>query len=220
MGSWGFDVSGMDRTARPGEDFFRFASGNWARTTEIPTDRSSFGAFNALRDLSEARVRRLVEGYRANDTANPEGAKVAQLYRSFMDERRVNALGARPLEPLIGRCGKRETRSRSRSRWGAPWARWAAPFSELASTTTSRIGRVRADLRQSGLGLPDRDYYLEERFAPQKGRYGFMSLRCLNSLAGSSRRSQPRPLLCSISEIARAHCPAQRVATATVRTTR
>jgi putative endopeptidase len=136
MGTWGFDVAGMDRNVRPGEDFFRFASGNWARTTQIPADRSSYGAFNVLGDLSEARVRRLVEGYRAQDATNPEGAKVAQLYRSFMDEQRVNALGARPLQPLIQQIRQAQNKEQIAQLMGARREAWAAPSLPSASTTT------------------------------------------------------------------------------------
>lgn len=206
MGSWGFDVSGMDRTARPGEDFFRFASGNWARTTEIPTDRSSFGAFNALRDLSEARVRRLVEGYRANDTANPEGAKVAQLYRSFMDERRVNALGARPLEPLIRQVRQARNKEQIAQSMGRAMGEVGGTFFRAGvNDDFKNPDEYALDLRQSGLGLPDRDYYLEERFAPQKARYELYVAQMLE-LAGWQQPAQSAKAVVVLeSEIARAH---------------
>ena len=57
FGSWGIDTAGMDRQAKPGTDFFRYVSGTWADTTQIPADRSSYGGFAILRDLSEARLR-------------------------------------------------------------------------------------------------------------------------------------------------------------------
>ena len=106
MGSWGIDTAGMDTSVRPGEDFFRYVSGTWAETTEIPSDKSSYGAFLILRDLSEARVRQLVEGYRTDDAANADRAKVATLYAGFMDQAAIEAASARcsraeitPIEP-------------------------------------------------------------------------------------------------------------------------
>jgi putative endopeptidase len=111
LGRWGFDMAGMDRSARPGQDFFRYASGNWAKSTQIPADRSSFGSFNVLGDLSEARVRQLVENYRQGDT-NVDRSKVAALYGSFMDEARVESLGAQPLSPICSRFARRRPRSR------------------------------------------------------------------------------------------------------------
>ena len=86
FGSWGIDTAGMDRQARPGTDFFRYVSGTWADTTQIPADRSSYGGFAILRDLSEARLRVLVEGYALGDPATGgDAAKIAALYRGFMD---------------------------------------------------------------------------------------------------------------------------------------
>ncbi|HEX8262332.1 MAG TPA: M13 family peptidase, partial [Allosphingosinicella sp.] len=83
-GSWGLDTAGMDRSAKPGDDFYAYANGTWAKTTQIPADRSSYGAFAVLRELSEARLKTLVEGYRPG-AAGDEG-KVAELYRGFLDE--------------------------------------------------------------------------------------------------------------------------------------
>jgi putative endopeptidase len=55
MGTWGIDTAGMDKSVKPGDDFFGFVNGNWARTTQIPADRSSYGGFAVLAELSEAR---------------------------------------------------------------------------------------------------------------------------------------------------------------------
>src|SRR5687768_16206423 len=61
LGSWGFDVGGMDATVKPGDSFFGYANGNWAKTTEIPADRASWGGFGILRDLSDQRTRAIIE---------------------------------------------------------------------------------------------------------------------------------------------------------------
>lgn len=206
MGAWGFDAAGMDRSVRPGEDFFRFASGNWARTTQIPADRSSYGAFNVLGDLSEARVRRLVEGYRAQDAANPEGAKVARLYRSFMDEKRVNALGARPLQPLIQQIRQAQNKEQIAQLMGRAMGGTGGTFFGVGVNDDSRNPEEYAlYLRQSGLGLPDRDYYLEERFAPQKARYQLYVAQMLG-LAGWQQPEQSAGAIVALeTEIARAH---------------
>src|SRR5687768_3503313 len=61
LGTRGFDSAGMDRTIKPGDNFFDYANGNWVRTTEIPADRSSWGGFGVLRDLSDQRTRAIIE---------------------------------------------------------------------------------------------------------------------------------------------------------------
>src|SRR5690606_40380458 len=90
FGEWGIDTAGMDTSVRPGEDFFAYVSGTWAENTEIPSDKSMYGSFLVLRDLSEARVRQLLEGYQLGDPAGPDNAaKLAALYQGFMDEQAV-----------------------------------------------------------------------------------------------------------------------------------
>ena len=61
-GTWGVDLDGMDRSVKPGDDFFRYVNGKWAASTQIPPDKTRFGAFDLLRDLSELRVRAIVDG--------------------------------------------------------------------------------------------------------------------------------------------------------------
>ena len=103
FGAWGIDLAGMDRSVKPGDDFFAYVNGSWARNTPIPADRSSYGAFAILRDLSEARLRQLVESYPAGDPATGgDQVKVASLYRSFMDEARTEQLDAIPLLSRVG----------------------------------------------------------------------------------------------------------------------
>ncbi len=205
MGPWGFDVSGMDRSVRPGVDFFKFASGNWARSTQIPADRSSFGSFNVLGDLSEARVRQLVENYRQDD-ANADRAKVASLYRSFMDEAGVESVGAQPLQPLLQQIRSAQTKDQLAELMGRSQGGVGASFFGIGVNDDSRDPEHYAlGLRQSGLGLPDRDYYLEERFAPQKARYQQYVAQML-SLAGWEQPEQSAAAIVALeTEIARAH---------------
>jgi len=205
LGPWGFDVSGMDRTARPGEDFFRYASGNWARSTQIPADKSSFGSFNVLGDLSEARVRQLVENYRQGDT-NADRAKVAALYGSFMDEARVESLGAQPLQPYLQQIRAAQSKEQIAELMGRSTSGIGASFFGIGVNDDSRDPeRYALNLRQSGIGLPDRDYYLEERFAPQKTRYQQYVAQMLG-LAGWEQPEQAAAKIVALeTEIARAH---------------
>src|SRR5688500_3748629 len=111
FGSWGIDLAGMDRSVKPGDDFFAYVNGTWAKTTPIPSDRSSYGAFILLRDLSEARLRKLVESYPAGDPATGgDQAKVAALYRGFMDEAAAERLDAIPLLSRIAPIYQARTR--------------------------------------------------------------------------------------------------------------
>src|SRR5262244_323241 len=94
----GIDVSGMDRSVRPQDDFFRFVNGTWADRTPIPSDMSSYGTFPMLRDEASAAVREIVEGAAGEKAAaGTMTQKVGSYYTSFMDTAHIESLGVQPL---------------------------------------------------------------------------------------------------------------------------
>ena len=111
MGTWGFDLSGRDMAAKPGDDFFKFANGAWDQRTAIPADRARFGAFDGLSELSNARSRKVIETAAATANATGETQKVGDLYKAFMDEGRIEALDAKPLAPYLAAIKAAKTRA-------------------------------------------------------------------------------------------------------------
>src|SRR6185369_5868744 len=95
-GEPGLDLTGMDRSVRPGDDFFRYANGSWLEKTAIPADRSSWGSFAILAEEADRRVVELIQGAGAAGT-DPDARKVADYYAAFMDENAIEARGAGPL---------------------------------------------------------------------------------------------------------------------------
>src|SRR5277367_2585453 len=88
----GIDFQYIDNSVRLQDDFFRHVSGKWLDTVEIPPDRARYGAFDALRDLSEKRSNEVIEALVKGDAANdPDAKKIADLYLSFMDEARAES---------------------------------------------------------------------------------------------------------------------------------
>ena len=96
LGTFGFDLTGMDRTVQPGDDFYQFANGTWAKNTQIPADKSNYGMFGALQDLSQQRTRDILDAIK-DDPNN----KAAAAYASFLDEAGVEAKGLAPIEPWL-----------------------------------------------------------------------------------------------------------------------
>ena len=173
-GTWGVDLSGMDRTVKPGDDFFRYANGTWAKTATIPPDQTSYGAFYMLDDLSEARVRGILERWAAAKDLKPgtDEAKVAALYRTFLDEAAVEKLDGKPIQPHLDAVKKAETRddiARLMALSNASFGRTI--FASYVSDDAKNPEQYALYMFQSGLGLPDREYYLQEKFQPQKERY-------------------------------------------------
>jgi putative endopeptidase len=158
LGTFGLDTAGMDPAAKPGVDFNRYANGTWENTTEIPADRSSFGMFHVLQDLSLERTRAILE-----DSAKTPGAKPGDYYASFMDEAAIEAKGVAPVklwladlasattkEELVGKAAKLQT-SGTGGLFGVGVRQDSkAPDTYIVFTA------------QSGLTLPDRDYYLKD----------------------------------------------------------
>ncbi len=164
LGSFGVDLTAMDRAVAPGDDFDRYVNGKWMERTEIPADRSSWGGFGILRDLSDQRTRALIEDVaRQQNAPGSVGEKVGIAYASFMDETAIEAKGTAPLKPYLAKIDAIAT---------------PADLATAFAVATRRgidvpIGAgVQQDLKdntiytvytgQGGLGLPDRDYYLTD----------------------------------------------------------
>ncbi|HZX79550.1 MAG TPA: M13-type metalloendopeptidase [Lysobacter sp.] len=173
LGAWGVDLAGMDRSVKPGADFFGYVNGAWAKTTQIPADKSRYGGFDMLRDLSEARVRQLVESYpQADPASGGDQAKVAALYRGFIDEAAIEKAGATPLQPALAAIRKAKTRDDVATLMGKASGGFGRSFVSVGVSDDQKDpDRYTLYVSQSGLGLGDRQMYLDAKFAPQRERY-------------------------------------------------
>jgi putative endopeptidase len=156
FGAYGFDSAGMDSSIRPGDDFYGFANGTWAKNTVIPADKSNYGAFTALQDLSQQRVRDILDAAK-----DDPGSAIGAAYASFLDEATVESRGMTPIQPWLD-----EIRGLSDRSGFALLSAHAARngVTELFYGGVSQDDR-RSDvyitgIGQSGLGMPDRDMYL------------------------------------------------------------
>jgi putative endopeptidase len=171
MGVWGFDLNARDPAARPGDDFFRFADGKGVDAMTIPPDRSRYGAFDALRELSDARSRALIESP-GTPAPGSEEAKIKALYASFMDQDRLNALGLAPLRPELKAIKAATTRAAIARLMGKGVSSfYGSLFSAYVGADAKNPDRYTVILSQGGLNLPDRDYYLTPGFAAKKAKY-------------------------------------------------
>jgi putative endopeptidase len=162
-GTWGVDLAARDLTVRPGDDFDYYAGGSWAKATPIPPDSSFAGPYQDLRRLSEARLHAIIE---TSPTSTPVGA----LYRSFMDEAGVERRGAAPLQTGLNAIDAAKDRDALAILLAKPGL-GGEPFEIYISKNPHNALKHAMGVWQTGLGLPDRDYYLLERFAPQRKAY-------------------------------------------------
>ena len=171
FGAWGFDLAGRDTSVKPGDDFNEYANGTYLRTTEIPADKSRFGPFDVLYENAQSQLKSIIETSAANP-ANENARKVGALYASFMDEAKIEQLGATPLaadlaavKAVTDHAGMARLMGESHSSFGGSLF-GIDVFEDLKNPNLNS-----AYLGQGSLGLPDRDYYLKPDFAAQREAY-------------------------------------------------
>jgi putative endopeptidase len=184
-GAWGYDSAGMDAKTKPGDDFFRYANGTWLDHAQIPADKPAVSFRLQMTDRTEARLHDMMEAsakivpHQPNDLSG----KVGAFYKAFMDEARVNALGAKPLDPLLNdvRTGKtRDAQSALMGRNNADLE--GSLFNFFIDVDLKDPKHYAVYVSQGGLGLPDRDYYLKSDFAAQKSKYEIYVAQLLHLL--------------------------------------
>ncbi len=183
---WGFDTAGMDRTVKPGADFYDFANGRAVKAIAIPPDRSSYGAFIMLRELSEQRVHAILDEGAAHVAAQPTDGlgKAAALYSAFMDEAAAEKQGAAPLKAELAQVAALKTAADFATLQGRAQSTFQGSLFAMTVQPDAKNPNVYAiQLGQAGLGLPDRDYYLAAQFADKKAKYSGFVTRML-TLAG------------------------------------
>jgi len=170
----GIDRSGMDASVRPQDDLFLAMNGTWVRDTQIPGDKSAWGTFFELRDRTDHQVRDLITGLHATDPAPGSNAqKVDDFYRAFMDEAAIDKAGLAPVAASLKDVDSVEDVGMLAGLMGHWQGVVRTPLAVDANPDLDDPGVYIADFQQSGLGLPDRDYYLkaDERFAKARTAY-------------------------------------------------
>jgi putative endopeptidase len=202
---WGFDLAGRDLAVAPGTDFFEYANGNYVKALVIPPDRSRYGTSDALAALSEERVHAVLEAAAADPAATGDRALIGNFYKAYMDEARVEALGAKPLDPDLAAIRAATTRSALAALMGRSNRSYFGSFFNTGISTDRKAPlRYAVELGQGGLGLPDRDYYLEATFAPQKAKYEAYVAQMLRAVDWPDADAQAKAIVALETEIAKA----------------
>jgi putative endopeptidase len=198
-GTFGFDTAGMDRSAKPGEDFYAYANGGWDKATAIPADRSSYSVFGVLNDRALQRTRGLIETATAsNAPAGSEARKIGDFYATFMDEAAIERRGLDPLKPELATIAAIDSTTALSAYLGST-VRADVDALNMTELHTDRLfalwvvedmndtRRYLPYLMQGGLWMPSREYYLTDspRFVEIRKAYVEHVARLL-ALAGFS----------------------------------
>jgi putative endopeptidase len=175
-GTFGVDPASMDRSVHPGDDFWSYVNGTWARTVEIPADRGAFSQVARLNDLSSSQVKAILDEMIARrGSLSGDDARVADFYASLMDQAAIDARGAAPLLDDLKPVRAAATHSALAAQMGRLAREWQGtpPLGRMPRYFPSifpiGIGQDSKEpdkympgLGQGGLGMPNRDYYLKD----------------------------------------------------------
>ena len=171
----GLDMSAMDSSVNPGDDFFQHCNGAWIARAIIPPDRPFMSEGQLIRDRTEAQLRAIIEGAAAQAPHAPDSleGKVGAFYNSFMNEKLVETLGVQPLAQEFAAIRSSRTREQLAQLMGHSTSGFEGTFFRVSIDTDLKdTKRYAVYLQQAGLTLPDRDYYLKPELADQKRQFG------------------------------------------------
>jgi putative endopeptidase len=176
----GVDTQYMDRSVRPQDDLYRYLNGKWLDTFQLPADKATYGSFNTIDDATQVQLRGLIDGLAEAQTraeaGNAEARKIVDLYQSFMDETRLETLGLKPLQAEFAAIDAVADRSgiptliAHLNRIGA-----GAPYDFSVNQDARNSLQYAVIIRQSGLGMPDRDYYLKDDAKLKEARAKYLA---------------------------------------------
>ena len=210
IGTFGLDLAGGDPTVRPGDDFFRYGGGRWLQTEQLPADRSTWSTLGKLSELSQQRVREILDA--AASGSAPAGSterKIGDYYASYLDAERIETLGLAPAAPALAAIAAAATHEDIARLMARPDLGLPTPLEFGITLDLKNPDRYVVEISHGGLALPERDFYLRDdaQFATLRTQYREHIGRLL-ALAG-----QPEPatsaaaILALETEIARLHWP-------------
>ncbi|TLY59793.1 MAG: M13 family peptidase, partial [Gammaproteobacteria bacterium] len=207
---WGLDLAARDTSVKPGDDFYGYADGHWLDTHQIPPDRTRWGSFDELGERSHDQVRSIVEALPDGAPAASNEQKVGDYYRSYLDTEAIERLGLTPARPGLDAIGDARTHKQLARLMGRADLALKAPLRVGINLDQKDPDRYAVTITQSGLGLPDRDYYLkgDTVYANLRTQYLAHIMRLL-ALAGDHDAAREAHAVLEIeTRIAKLHWPA------------
>ncbi|MBL0916728.1 MAG: peptidase M13, partial [Sphingopyxis sp.] len=197
FGKWGVDLNARDTGVKPGDDFDKYANGGWFARTEIPSDQASAGVDYDVYNLTQRQLRQLVTGA-------PATSQVGGLYQSFMNEAKVEALGTKPLMADINAVAAIKDKSAMARFMGTTQGTFGStivsggPYADTNDPTTNVLW-----LGQAGLGLPEKDYYLNDSFKAQRDAYRSYIARTMKMVGNAAPEKAADEIMAFETEIAK-----------------
>ncbi len=157
IGDFGFDLGGMDKSVQPGDDFYGYANGTWAKNTQIPADKSNYGMFTALADLSQTRTREILDVAKGDPDS-----MIGRAYASYLDTAAVEAKGLAPIQPWLNKVRAVDKGGLAKLLAEADRNGVQHFFGGFVGQDDKNPDVYIYTMFQGGIGMPDRDFYLKE----------------------------------------------------------
>jgi putative endopeptidase len=202
-GSYGFDATGMDKSVAPGDNFYQFANGTWAKNTPIPADKSNYGMFTVLDDLSRERTRDIIQ-----EQAKDSNSRIGAAYGSFIDQAAIEAKGLKPFNPWLNQVrGLKSKAGLAKLYADADQLGINIPFNMFIGQDRKASDQYALNVIQGGLGMPDRDYYLsaDPKLAETKAKYLQHMTNVLTLAGETNAAARARAILDFETKIAQVH---------------
>lgn len=215
----GISKAAMDMTAKPGDDFYAYANGNWDKTTAIPADRSSIGAFYVAQLETEKRNRELVDAIVKGDAApDTNEGRIAAFYKAYTDTKAIDAAGMKPVAADIARFDAIADKAALSKVLGEQTRADVDPLNATNFQTENLFGlfvtqglatpgEVIPYMLQGGLGLPEREYYLsaDPKMATIRDQYQAYIAKLLTAAGQPDAAAKAKRIYDLEVKIAKAH---------------
>jgi len=210
IGTWGLDLTSADRAVKPGDDFYRYADGNWLDANRIPPDHTSWGSFVELADRAEHQIRAIAESLSPDALQGSTEQKVGDFYRAYLDTEAIERNGLTPAQPGLQAIAAARTHEQLAALMGRPDLDLKSPLGIGITADQKNPDRYIVAITQSGLSLPDRDYYLKDDpvFTQLRAQYVAHVERMLTLAGETDAAAKAASILDIETQIARAHWPA------------
>jgi putative endopeptidase len=210
LGSFGVDVAGIDTSMKAGKDFYTFAGGKWIKENKIPSDRPRWGMFDVLREEADGNVRKILEEQSKGKAEKGTNAqKTSDFYATYMDTAAIDAKGFAPAKPALDAINGAKTLDDIVKLMGRPDLPLEAPIGMGVTLDQKDPDHYVVVVTQSGLGLPEREYYSkkDQQFVDIRTKYEAHIAKVLGMINDKKAAENAKAILALETQIAERHWP-------------
>ncbi len=208
LGSFGVDLAGMDAAAKPGNDFYAYGGGKWIKEHAIPADRARWGMFDALREEADANVRKILDEQAKGKLDKGSSAqKATDFYAAYLDRAAIDKKGFAPAKTMLTAIAAARSLDDIAKLMALTDVPTESPIGASVGLDQKNPDRYVVTIGQSGLGLPEREYYLkqEEQFATIRSKYEAHIAKVLSMASDKKAAANAKAIVAVETQIAEAH---------------